>query len=118
MFRFDVLVGLIGCHTADVLSHTHHAKRKPVHVFSATRESVRDSGTGIYALTLTCAGAIRQRDFSQTEKPAGCIRRALPKRVSVSTFSSGAKGTRTPNPLLAKQVRYQLRHGPSSLRDS
>ena len=24
----------------------------------------------------------------------------------------GAKGTRTPNPLLAKQVRYQLRHGP------
>jgi hypothetical protein len=26
---------------------------------------------------------------------------------------SGAKGTRTPNPLLAKQVRYLLRHGPS-----
>ncbi len=26
----------------------------------------------------------------------------------------GAKGTRTPNPLLAKQVRYQLRHGPGS----
>src|SRR6476660_4188794 len=26
----------------------------------------------------------------------------------------GAKGTRTPNPLLAKQVRYQLRHGPRS----
>ena len=25
----------------------------------------------------------------------------------------GAKGTRTPNPLLAKQVRYLLRHGPS-----
>ena len=24
----------------------------------------------------------------------------------------GGKGTRTPNPLLAKQVRYQLRHGP------
>jgi hypothetical protein len=24
----------------------------------------------------------------------------------------GAKGTRTPNPLLAKQVRYLLRHGP------
>ena len=29
-------------------------------------------------------------------------------------FNSGAKGTRTPNPLLAKQVRYQLRHGPGS----
>jgi hypothetical protein len=26
----------------------------------------------------------------------------------------GAKGTRTPNPLLAKQVRYLLRHGPWS----
>src|SRR5450759_3151543 len=26
----------------------------------------------------------------------------------------GAKGTRTPNPLLAKQVRYHLRHGPES----
>ena len=26
--------------------------------------------------------------------------------------AGGAKGTRTPNPLLAKQVRYQLRHGP------
>ena len=30
------------------------------------------------------------------------------------TDDSGAKGTRTPNPLLAKQVRYQLRHGPRS----
>src|SRR5690606_31475853 len=28
--------------------------------------------------------------------------------------SSGASGTRTRNPLLAKQVRYQLRHGPRS----
>ena len=27
----------------------------------------------------------------------------------------GAKGTRTPNPLLAKQVRYQLRHSPVRL---
>jgi hypothetical protein len=26
--------------------------------------------------------------------------------------AGGAKGTRTPNPLLAKQVRYLLRHGP------
>ena len=29
-----------------------------------------------------------------------------------SRKSGGAKGTRTPNPLLAKQVRYQLRQGP------
>src|SRR5699024_1520289 len=34
----------------------------------------------------------------------------------VSTFSfGGGKGTRTPNPLLAKQVRYQLRHAPRGL---
>ena len=26
----------------------------------------------------------------------------------------GGEGTRTPNPLLAKQVRYQLRHGPAT----
>ena len=31
---------------------------------------------------------------------------------AVSSGCGGAKGTRTPNPLLAKQVRYQLRHGP------
>src|SRR5699024_12773017 len=27
----------------------------------------------------------------------------------------GGKGTRTPNPLLAKQMRYQLRHAPRGL---
>ena len=27
-------------------------------------------------------------------------------------FICGGKGTRTPNPLLAKQMRYQLRHTP------
>ena len=30
----------------------------------------------------------------------------------MASTRGGAKGTRTPNPLLAKQVRYQLRHGP------
>ena len=34
-------------------------------------------------------------------------------KVGLTRGNSGAKGTRTPNPLLAKQVRYQLRHGPS-----
>ena len=33
-----------------------------------------------------------------------------------AVVSGGAKGTRTPNPLLAKQVRYQLRHGPACCR--
>jgi hypothetical protein len=33
--------------------------------------------------------------------------------MTLTRYSTGgAKGTRTPNPLLAKQVRYQLRHGP------
>ena len=35
---------------------------------------------------------------------------------SEPSFDGGGKGTRTPNPLLAKQVRYQLRHTPR--RDS
>jgi hypothetical protein len=34
-------------------------------------------------------------------------------KVPLTRADSGAKGTRTPNPLLAKQVRYLLRHGPS-----
>ena len=35
-----------------------------------------------------------------------------PGREKAALTWGGAKGTRTPNPLLAKQVRYQLRHGP------
>lgn len=38
---------------------------------------------------------------------------ALPGGRKGPLTCGGAKGTRTPNPLLAKQVRYQLRHGPS-----
>ena len=39
---------------------------------------------------------------------------ALPGERKGPLTCGGAKGTRTPNPLLAKQVRYQLRHGPSN----
>src|SRR5699024_9507466 len=38
--------------------------------------------------------------------------RSLRVRVLSQNYSSGGKGTRTPNPLLAKQMRYQLRHTP------
>jgi hypothetical protein len=31
----------------------------------------------------------------------------------LDTSQSGAEGTRTPDPLHAMQVRYQLRHSPS-----
>ena len=33
-------------------------------------------------------------------------------------LSGGANGTRTRNPLLAKQVRYQLRHSPKGVPPS
>src|SRR5690625_3926743 len=32
--------------------------------------------------------------------------------IVLTAASCGGEGTRTPNPLLAKQVRYQLRHAP------
>ncbi len=38
--------------------------------------------------------------------------------TSCLNFSSGAKGTRTPDPLHAMQVRYQLRHSPIVSSDS
>ena len=34
--------------------------------------------------------------------------------LSLSSPKRGGEGTRTPNPLLAKQMRYQLRHAPAS----
>jgi hypothetical protein len=46
---------------------------------------------------------VTHREDQQRDLGAG---RDLPICVS------GAKGTRTPDPLLAKQVRYQLRHSP------
>jgi hypothetical protein len=38
-----------------------------------------------------------------------------PSRGKPGLTRGGANGTRTRNPLLAKQVRYQLRHGPSAV---
>ena len=43
---------------------------------------------------------------------AHAIKEDLLVGLKVPLTRGGAKGTRTPNPLLAKQVRYQLRHGP------
>jgi hypothetical protein len=41
-------------------------------------------------------------------QPAG----STASNLALTSENSGANGTRTRNPLLAKQVRYQLRHGP------
>ena len=40
------------------------------------------------------------------------VKEALTEHRKGPLTWGGAKGTRTPNPLLAKQVRYHLRHGP------
>ena len=52
----------------------------------------------------------RQQGAPPTAKPTSSVLRwvFLFPRLNVC----GAEGTRTPNPLLAKQMRYQLRHGP------
>ena len=59
------------------------------------------------ARTLDAADAARTTLYTSCQPCAMCsgaIDRAGP--------AGGAEGTRTPNPLLAKQVRYQLRHSP------
>src|SRR5699024_5296023 len=43
--------------------------------------------------------------------------RALPVNDDATQDICGGKGTRTPNPLLAQQMRYQLRHAPEGLFD-
>lgn len=44
-----------------------------------------------------------------------CMQKAPDRISAIRGFSyGGGTGTRTPNPLLAKQVRYQLRHAPVS----
>ncbi len=68
-----------------------------------------------------------QPGFTQTSSPS--YPEAQPKtalaqpknRPGLTTgavFHCGAKGTRTPDPLLAKQMRYQLRHSPFLNRSS
>jgi hypothetical protein len=38
--------------------------------------------------------------------------------IGLRILESGAEGTRTPDPLHAMQVRYQLRHSPGNLRET
>src|SRR5688572_112825 len=56
------------------------------------------------AAALTCVTAVLLWGTDAMEAP--------PDGRKGPLTCGGAKGTRTPNPLLAKQVRYQLRHGP------
>ena len=61
-------------------------------------------------------GLFQDRDSThvETETSPSDEDRSLPikNRHMHRKGSCGANGTRTRNPLLAKQVRYQLRHGP------
>ena len=61
-------------------------------------------------------GLFQDRDSThvETETPPSDEDRSLPikNRHMHCKGSCGANGTRTRNPLLAKQVRYQLRHSP------
>ena len=61
-----------------------------------------------------CQEARRSSPPRQNSRHTGENERARrSSRLALSLFSyGGGTGTRTPNPLLAKQVRYQLRHAP------
>jgi hypothetical protein len=63
---------------------------------SSERSSVKKLARAFCCCTYCCTGPKVQ----------------LKSRCKPALTRGGAKGTRTPNPLLAKQVRYQLRHGP------
>ena len=63
------------------------------------------------------AGHDRRRGCGDLRRALRPGRRSrLTHRPASGEMLGGAKGTRTPNPLLAKQVRYQLRHGPVCAR--
>ena len=52
-----------------------------------------------------------QRGSGNPTAPTEPQTQKVPK-PKLRDFICGGKGTRTPNPLLAKQMRYQLRHTP------
>ncbi len=66
--------------------------------------------------TLTAENTLRalsrQLNRASERESATDTKEPLPGDRKGALTCGGAKGTRTPNPLLAKQVRYQLRHGP------
>ena len=66
--------------------------------------------------TSTCAGGGRMTSPCPTAVLlwGTGLKEALANKRKGPLTCGGAKGTRTPNPLLAKQVRYQLRHGPEN----
>ena len=60
------------------------------------------------------AGEVREARKSGQVGPNGLrpVKAESPGRYRPGLSFGGGTGTRTPNPLLAKQVRYQLRHAP------
>ena len=77
----------------------------PRHLSTVSRDITLVEPRGLEPLT-PCLQSPR------TAQPQPIAPRPPAKPEETHTRVGGAKGTRTPNPLLAKQVRYQLRHGP------
>ena len=53
---------------------------------------------------------VRTNQITHCESPKGLL--LFHPKEKVVYLESGAEGTRTPDPLHAMQVRYQLRHSP------
>src|SRR5690606_39077375 len=72
------------------------------------------TGTSADTTTRGRAGRGQARRQGTSGASGGGTEPARGRRLTASRLVlGGASGTRTRNPLLAKQVRYHLRHGPA-----
>src|SRR5665811_1406306 len=62
-----------------------------------------------------CEKQDRNRRPPETNDTPNLMVRGVSYVLSQDTRTRGAEGTRTPDPLHAMQVRYQLRHSPARL---
>src|SRR5699024_726822 len=83
----------------DAVGHAH------IHGISAPGPNIADH-------QVTHSERLSAFRYERRPQPVSRLRPLSTTSHCLTSFSSGGKGTRTPNPLLAKQVRYQLRHTP------
>ena len=87
-------------------------------VLGRLKERQKTSGAGIYAALLAAPSIAGVRVFKTWAKHGGVLNVGKEKppepgrSPEFQRFLGGAEGTRTPDPLHAMQVRYQLRHSP------